>query len=147
MKDLRCGTPPSRTPNPILPWLDDYIESLAQAPHLFDLVEFENALARNIKDQPQRSTTCPCVGIPSQTIRAFWTALTTAVHGTIEKVRRARVTSGPHHNNEYGHPQADSTLALVREELTSENSDPPLMPLRLDIPDANIIVRSYPMLI
>jgi hypothetical protein len=42
------------------------------------------------------------------------------------------------------HQQADSTLGLVKEEPTSEseNSDPPCVPLCLDIPDANIIVRS-----
>ncbi|KAI9435059.1 hypothetical protein H4582DRAFT_1817840 [Lactarius indigo] len=38
--------------------------------------------------------------------------------------------------------QADSTLALVKEESTSENSDPPCVPLALKVPDANIILRS-----
>ncbi|KAH9174299.1 hypothetical protein EDB89DRAFT_564479 [Lactarius sanguifluus] len=54
--------------------------------------------------------------------RAFWAALTTVVHGTIER--------------------ADPTLTLVKDELTSENSDPLSPPLCLDLPDANIIVRS-----
>ena len=98
MKDVRCGSPPqtvppSTTPNPIPQWLDDYIESLAQAPHLFDLIEFENALSRHIKDQPQRSLLCPCVGISSQTIRTFWEALTKVVHGTIDKVRNTGLTN------------------------------------------------------
>ena len=149
MGDLRCGTPPaplSNTPNPIpqpIPqWLGDYIESLAQAPHLFDLVEFENALARHIKGQPQHSTICPCVGISGQTIRAFWEALTTVIHRTIEKVRRTGVASGPHRDNECEHPQLDSTLALVKEGRTSENLDPPFPLLCWDITDANIILRS-----
>ncbi|KAI9442002.1 hypothetical protein BJY52DRAFT_473256 [Lactarius psammicola] len=55
-------------------------------------------------------------------MRAFWEALTAFVHRAIEK--------------------ADSTLALVKEEPTSENSNPPSLPLCLDLPDANIIVRS-----
>ncbi|KAF8263751.1 hypothetical protein EI94DRAFT_1806732 [Lactarius quietus] len=93
VKGVNCTTPPapalpgapSTTPNPIPQWLDEYIESLARAPHLFDLIESENALKRHIKDQPPHSVTCPCVGISSQTIRALWVALTTVVHGTIEK--------------------------------------------------------------
>ncbi|KAH9020104.1 hypothetical protein EDB84DRAFT_1275515 [Lactarius hengduanensis] len=39
-------------------------------------------------------------------------------------------------------PQADSTLALVKEEPTSEKSGIPLSPPCLDVPDANIIIRS-----
>jgi hypothetical protein len=38
--------------------------------------------------------------------------------------------------------QADLTLALVKEEPTSENSGPPFGPLCLDLPDSNIIIRS-----
>ncbi|KAH9058073.1 hypothetical protein EDB87DRAFT_1811233 [Lactarius vividus] len=120
VKDMRCGT---HTPNSIPQWLDDYIGSLAQTPHLFDLVEFENTRARHIKDEAHRPTTCTCEGISSQAVRTFWEALTAVVHEATEK--------------------AESTLALVEEEpTTSENSDPSFMPLRLKLPDANIIVRS-----
>jgi len=84
VKDLRCGT---LNPNSIPQWLDGYIGSLAQAPHLFDLIEFENTRARHIKDETSRSTTCPCAGISSQAIRTFWEALTAVVHGAIERVR------------------------------------------------------------
>ena len=38
--------------------------------------------------------------------------------------------------------QADSTLALVKEDPTSEISNPPFAPLCLNVPDANIIIRS-----
>ncbi|KAI9454467.1 hypothetical protein BJY52DRAFT_1225080 [Lactarius psammicola] len=119
VKDLRCGT---LTPNSIPQWLDDYIGSLAQAPHLFDIIEFENTRARHIKDRTSRPTTCSCAGISNQAIRAFWEALATVVYATIEK--------------------ADSTLALVKEEPTPENSGPPFVPLCLKVPDANIIIRS-----
>ena len=100
LKNLRCGAPPqtvppSTTPTPIPQWLDDYIESLAQAPHLLDLIEFDHALSRHIKNQPQHSAPCPCVGISRQTIRTFWEALTKVVHGTIDKVRNTGLTSRP----------------------------------------------------
>ncbi|KAH8985658.1 hypothetical protein EDB86DRAFT_2328525 [Lactarius hatsudake] len=39
-------------------------------------------------------------------------------------------------------PQADSTLVLVKEEPTSEDSGFPVLPPCLDVPDANIIIRS-----
>jgi hypothetical protein len=111
-----CRSTPPHTSNPILQWLDGYIESLAQTPHLFDLAEFEHARAQHIKGR-----SCSCADISSQTIRAFWEDLTAVVNGAMEK--------------------ADSTLALVNEDPTSEN-DPPFVPLCLDLPDANIIIRS-----
>ncbi len=91
--DLSCGpwppatpgAPPSSTPNPMPQWLGDYVESLAQAPHLFDLIEFENARTRHIQNGPQRCATCSCIS--SQAIRDFWEALTAVVHGAIERVR------------------------------------------------------------
>ncbi|KAH9014702.1 hypothetical protein EDB85DRAFT_2157227 [Lactarius pseudohatsudake] len=128
VKNLRCsknqynsGFGGHHNPNSYPRWIDDYIGSIAEAPHLFDLIEFESAWARHIQDNSYTSK-CSCVGISSQIIRTFWEALTTAVHRTIEK--------------------ADSTLALVGEEPTSGNSDPPSVPLCLDMPDASIIVRS-----
>ncbi|KAH9167976.1 hypothetical protein EDB89DRAFT_2232046 [Lactarius sanguifluus] len=111
-----CGYPPSSIPNVMPQWLDDYIESLPQAPHLFDLVEFENARARHI--QPHGCNICP--SISSEAIRTFWEALTAVVHRAIEK--------------------ADSALTLVKEESTSESF--PFAPPCLDVPDANIIIRS-----
>jgi len=94
VKDLRCTGP--RSGNLSFPqWLDDYIKSIAEALHLFDLIEFENARARHIKSEIQYYNTyysqaqiCSCVDISSQVIRAFWEALTAVVHRTIEKVRR-----------------------------------------------------------
>jgi hypothetical protein len=96
LKNLRCralsppGTPlatPNPIPQPIPQWLGDYIESLAEAPHLFDLIEFENVRARHIKDESQRPG-CVCEEISNQVIRAFWDALTAVVRRIIEKVRR-----------------------------------------------------------
>ena len=75
-------------------WLDKYIESIADEPHLFDPVAFENVWARHIKETTATcSKTCSCMDISSALKHAFWKALTTFVHTTIEKVRRAGVTS------------------------------------------------------
>ncbi|KAI9441837.1 hypothetical protein H4582DRAFT_1420715 [Lactarius indigo] len=126
VQSLHCSGP--RSGHHSFPqWLDGYIRSIADAPHLFDPVEFENVRARHIGSEishSRYSSVCSCVEMSghSQVIRAFWGALTAVIHGTIKK--------------------ADSTLALVKEEPTSKNSDPPSVPLCLDIPDANIIVRS-----
>ena len=86
-EDLRCRAPPSNTSNPVLQWIDGYIESLAQTPHLFDLVEFEDAWARHCV-----SSRCSCVDISSHTRRAFWKALTDVFHVAIEKVRGTAMT-------------------------------------------------------
>ena len=145
VKALLCTAPRSQNEgaygHSFPQWLGDYIKSIAEALHLFDLIEFENARACHIKYETYYSQTCSCVDISSQVIRAFWEALTAVVHRTIEKVRRTAMT-GPHRDDKYEHLQADLTLALVREEPTSENLDLPSVPLCLDIPDANIIVRS-----
>jgi len=95
---------------------------MAEAPHLFDPIEFENASARHLKETAVSYGICSCVNIPSQTIRAFWDSLTVVVHRAIEK--------------------ADSTLALVKEELTSDSPDTQFVPFRLNLPDADIILRS-----
>ncbi|KAH9174306.1 hypothetical protein EDB89DRAFT_564705 [Lactarius sanguifluus] len=102
-------------------WLGLFIDSIAETPHLFDLIEFEDARASHVKVMTD-SLTCSCAVISGLVICAFWEALTAVVSGTIEK--------------------ADSALSLVKDELTFENSDPPSVSLGLDLPDANIIVRS-----
>ena len=66
-------------------WVGNYLESIADAPHLFDLFSFENAWARHIQ---HTSASCSCVGISSQFMRSFWEALTAVVQRTIERVRR-----------------------------------------------------------
>ena len=76
-----------RTDQGIPQWLDDYICSIASAPSFFDITAFLNALARHVFDPGRGSTRCSfCVCIPSQTIHAFWLALTHVVHQEMEKV-------------------------------------------------------------
>jgi hypothetical protein len=66
-------------------WLDDYIESIGETPNRFDLVEFNTALARHIRDRANDQR-CTCASITSHTIRTFWIALAAAVHDSMEKV-------------------------------------------------------------
>jgi hypothetical protein len=95
VKSLRCAVLDCCYDRSYPPWLDNYIESIAESPHLFDLVEFENARTHHIKEiQANYSNlrTCTCVDISRQLKRAFWEALATFVDGVIERVRRARAT-------------------------------------------------------
>jgi len=71
-------------------WLGQYIESIGNAPNLFDLVEFNVVMARHISES---KVGCRCASIPGQTIRAFWTALSSVVNGSFEKVSMAVIPS------------------------------------------------------
>ncbi|KAI0276207.1 hypothetical protein BGY98DRAFT_732109 [Russula aff. rugulosa BPL654] len=68
--------------------------------------------------------TCECASIPSQTIRKFWEALASVVHGSYDSV--------------------ESVLCLVQDrqdpqiQINSTTSPPPTF----EVPDANIIIRS-----
>ena len=73
-------------------WLTDYINSVTETPHLFDLTELENVLARHVHHYGRSYGICTCAGIPSQVKRSFWEALTAVVHRAIERVRRIGVT-------------------------------------------------------
>jgi BTB/POZ domain len=69
----------------IPPWLDRYMESMAITPHLFDFAELYITMAHHFKDKTKTSR-CKCASIPNQTIRQFWEALVSVVHGSFEKV-------------------------------------------------------------
>ena len=75
-------------------WLDRYIESIANKPHLFDPVEFENNWTLHVKKAAAFASKplCSCADLPSELRRDLWKALSTFVHTTIEKVRSAGVT-------------------------------------------------------
>ena len=66
-------------------WLDQYIESIGKSPSQFDFAELNTAMARHTNEKSGQFN-CECVSIPSQTIRDFWEALTSVVHGCFEKV-------------------------------------------------------------
>jgi hypothetical protein len=112
VKTLTCTSPHHGTAPP--QWLYDYINSIAGAPHLFDLTEFENARASHGQSRFSSYGTCSCSygscscsyggtcscfygacscsTMSSQVKCSFWEALTAVVHGTLEKVRRIGVT-------------------------------------------------------
>jgi hypothetical protein len=79
---LRCRDPNTLQ---IQSWLDEYIESIGNAPNLFDLVEFNAAMTRHVREKANRPS-CECASIPSPTIRKFWEALASVVNGSFEKV-------------------------------------------------------------
>ena len=76
-------------------WIEKYVDSIADAPHLFDPVEFENDWIRHIKETSEISSKplCSCVDLPSDLRRSFWKALTTFFYTTVEMVRKAGVTN------------------------------------------------------
>ena len=75
-------------------WLGNYIDSIAAAPHLFDLVEFEDAWARHLNEiQASYSQSCSCSNTSSQLRRDFWDALTVFIDEVVEKVRTVGVTA------------------------------------------------------
>jgi hypothetical protein len=73
-------------------WLDHYIESIGKTPNLFDFIEFNIAMARHIKARAT-ALSCECAFIRGETIREFWEALASVVHGSYKKVRVVDVPS------------------------------------------------------
>ena len=69
MAGIRCS---DHTPSQIPLWLDQYIESIGNAPNLFDPVELNVAMTCHIRHTKRR---CECTSIPSQMIHDFWEAL------------------------------------------------------------------------
>ena len=94
VKGLRCNRAASRDSPSSPQWLYDYINSVAETPHLFDLTEFEAACGRHVQTHPSSYYgTCTCAAISSQVKRSFWKALTAVVHRTLEKACRIGKTS------------------------------------------------------
>jgi hypothetical protein len=89
---LRCT---ELSPCQIPTWLDEYIESIAESPNLFDSVEFNIAMAHHLSHLKEKANAlrCECASIPSRTIRNFWEALASVVRGSFEKVSVAGVPS------------------------------------------------------
>ena len=62
-------------------WLLEYFESIAKYPAFFDITEFHMSLSRHTS-----ASGCGCAHTPSEAIRAFWMALTDAVHDCMTRV-------------------------------------------------------------
>ena len=88
-----------------LGWLGEYVKSIADEPHLFDPVDFEDHWTYHIQDAAVAASkpSCSCVDLPSELRRGFWKALSTFVHTAIEMVRSAVVTRY-RRDNSYEHP-------------------------------------------
>jgi hypothetical protein len=82
ISDIQCT---ARSSSQVSSWIDDYIESIGRNPNLFHPVEFNSAMSSHIKATAAVNT-CECASIPSQTIRNFWEALTSVVHGSYDRV-------------------------------------------------------------
>jgi hypothetical protein len=148
---LRCTR---LTSSQIPRWIDQYIESVAKTPKLLDTAELNIAMARHIKDgdteasyrpwdSPPNETkcnSCECAFISSQTIRDFWEALASVVHGCFEKVSVVDVQLQTYVNI----LQAESALSLVQEREDPQTQiNPVTSPLEtLDTSDINLIIRS-----
>ena len=137
LRGLRCARSES---SQIPGWIDNYIESIGKTPNLFNLIEFNIALARHIRDKA-RDDDCMCIYISSQTMCNLWESLTSVVHGSLKKVSTIEIYELLTRLKPL---QAESALSLVREREESQgqaNSITPL-PEPLDIPDASLIIRS-----
>ncbi len=93
LKGLNCVV---LTSSKIPKWIDDYTVSVAYNPSLFDLTEFQTALARHVStmagDGVEKDGCSICAySLPRQTINEFWMALTTFVHANLEKVSISHV--------------------------------------------------------
>jgi hypothetical protein len=73
-------------------WLDDYIESIGNFPHLFDSAEFNIAMAHHAEDNAGEHG-CGCSSMPSWIIRNFWEALQSVVDGAFIEVSTIKISS------------------------------------------------------
>ncbi|KAH9020936.1 hypothetical protein EDB85DRAFT_2152706 [Lactarius pseudohatsudake] len=116
-------------------WVHSYIMSITENPSLFDPIEFQMALMRhttstvsNVFGTQKTVPGCSfCTQIPVDTMRTFWTTLTTVVHLTIEKAEPELSILGTGTS-----PQSHVGLPAVSFPL----------PECLDISEADVIVRS-----
>jgi hypothetical protein len=121
-------------------WIDDYIASIGETPDLFDLIRFNAALALHIADKAKNGD-CTCISIPSRNMRNFWESLMSVVHGSLKKVSTIEINEFLRRLKQL---QAESALSLMREREESQDQTNSIasLPAPLDLPDANLIIRS-----
>jgi hypothetical protein len=79
-------------------WARSYVQSIIRNPSLFDLIEFQMALARHVTSKRSFFAVngcSSCAQIPVETIRTFWVALSAVVNHCMEKVSSADVNFTP----------------------------------------------------
>ena len=74
---------PSSCGDGTLTWLNEFIDSIAESPALFDITEFYVFLLRH---KSASLLGCECTKLSSRTIRTFWMALTNIVHDCMTRV-------------------------------------------------------------
>ena len=85
LKGMECVLTSSKIPK----WIDEYIVSMASAPSMFDLTEFQSALVRHASgasNAPGGRGCSFCARLPGEKIDEFWTNLTTFIHKNMEIV-------------------------------------------------------------
>jgi len=137
LRGLRCDELSS---SQIPSWIDEYIASIEEEPNLFNLIEFNTALASHMWYRAE-NTGCRCISIPSQTMRNFWERLTSVVHGSFKKVSTVEIYALLTRLKPL---QAESALSLVqeREEPQDRANLITSLPEPLHVPDASLIIRS-----
>jgi len=65
-------------------WLDEYIDSIAKSPAVFDIAQFYRFLLHHTKAASRYR--CECANIPSSAIDVFWKALKTVVDDCTTRV-------------------------------------------------------------
>ncbi|KAI0253672.1 hypothetical protein BJV78DRAFT_160489 [Lactifluus subvellereus] len=125
LKDLHCV---KLSTFGIPSWLEDYLESIRNAPSCFDLTKFHISLTRHTAPTTTLSSGCSsCASIPSETIHAFWAALTAVVH------------------NSFGRAEAD--LLLVESETRPQSHTMPTgqvspPPENMNLRETDVILQS-----
>jgi hypothetical protein len=82
LADLQCVESSS---SQILRWVDDYIVSVGDAPHLCDPVKIYTALGCHLLDEP-RHNRCTCNSIPAWTMPNLLDALASIINASFQKV-------------------------------------------------------------
>ena len=137
LKGLECKKSKS---SQIPCWISDYIRAIAKDPHVFDLIEFNTALARHLGKKKLQHT-CTCSSMPIQTIRNFWRALASVVDTSFQEVSITHIHLLFMWLNSF---QAESALSLVQNLEDIQSKVDPIMslPEPLDVSDADLIIRS-----
>ena len=121
-------------------WIDDYMASIGDTPNCFDRHKFDIAMSRHIWDMAKNHD-CICSCISSWAMRNFWECLTSVVRGSLKKVSTIEIHELLMKLKQL---QAESAHTLVREREESQDQANLItsLPKPLDVPDANLIIRS-----
>jgi len=106
-------------------WLNDYINSVAMNPALFNLSEFHMALTRHVIPSSSHSSRCcqSCASIGSATIDTFWTALSDVVQHSIENAETDLIIESEMRQSPQGQSKVPTANVLPSPSLTVQSAD------------------------